>query len=324
MVGDAALLSSGAAASTVLASTVLASTVLASTVLASTVRSAFGWAAFVIFLSWVLLFVLLIGTLVAITLMRGRRERQRQIQGAAETSISRPSTAPLLPARLAQLRSADSSFDEQLLLEVAQMACLLMFAAQATGDEQAIRRLTAPAFWSTFSGRYTATTARSVRQNRDPHAPPTRQSRFPVDFQAAAPELIDLELGAWQQARIRVSFTQLRAIVSPGAEREAAAATVTSLGSLARSLGGNMNDRMRSSGTFTTGLGWVSWSGRYDLVFLRPGGARTDPAAALASRTCAVCGATYRSDLAVECAHCHTERPLAPGQWQLADMTIVT
>jgi hypothetical protein len=315
------VLSTGAAASTVLASTVLASTVLA-----STVRSAFGWAAFVIFLSWVLLFVLLIGTLVAITLMRGRRERerQRQSQVAAPTPVWRPSTASQLPARLAQLRSADPSFDEQLLLEVAQMACLLMFAAQATGDEQAIRRLTAPAFWSTFFGRYTATTARAVRQNRNPDAPPTRQTRFPVDFQAAAPELIDLELGAWQRAQIRVSFTQLRAIVSPGAEREAAAATATSLGSLGRSLGGNMNERMRNSGRYTTSLGWVSWSGRYDLFFQRPGGARTDPAAALASRTCLVCGATYRSDLTVECAHCHTERPLAAGQWQLADMTIVS
>jgi hypothetical protein len=291
------------------------------TVEASAVGSAFGWAAFVIFLSWVLLFVLMIGALIAVTLMRGRRERQRRSPGAAPASG--PSAAPLLPARLAQLRSADPRFDEQLLLEVAAMACLLMFAAQSTGDERAIRRLTTPAFWSTFFGQYIATMARGVRQLRDPDLPPSRQSRFPVDFQAAAPELIDLELGGWQRARIRVSFTQLRAIVAPGAEREAAAATATNLGSLARSFGGTMGDRMASTGTQTTGLGWVSWSGRYDLDFVRPAGARTDPAAALASRTCLACGAAYRSDLAIECGHCHTERPLAEGRWQLADMTIV-
>jgi len=204
------------------------------------------------------------------------------------------------------------------------MACLLMFAAQSTGDERAIRRMAAPSFWSTFFGRYIATLARGARQNRDPDVPPSHQSRFPVDFQAGAPELVDLELGAWQRARVRVSFSQLRAIVAPGAEREAAAATATSLGSLARSLGGTMNQRMNNSGNrWSTGLSWVSWSGRYDLDFVRPGGARTDPAAALASRTCRACGAAYRSDLAIECAHCHAERPLAEGRWQLADMKIV-
>jgi hypothetical protein len=295
---------------------------LSSGVEASAVRSAFGWAAFVIFLSWVLLFVVLIGTLVAVTLMRGSKQRQRRSRRPAEDS--RPGTVALLPARLAQLRSADPRFDEQLLLEVAQMACLLMFAAQSTGDEQAIRRLTTPSFWSTFFGRYIATMARGVRQMRDPDVPASRQSRFPVDFQTAAPELIELELGAWQRARIRVSFTQLRAIVSPGAEREAATATATSLSSLARSFGGTMNDRMSSSGTPTSGLGWVSWSGRYDLDFLRPSGTRTDPAAALSTRTCTACGAAYRSDLAIECAHCHTERPLAAGQWLLSEMTIVS
>lgn len=50
-------------------------------------------------------------------------------------------------------------------------------------------------------------------------------------------------------------------------------------------------------------------------------GARTDPAAALASRACRACGAAYRSDLATQCAHCRAERPLAWGEWRLASIT---
>ena len=67
----------------------------------------------------------------------------------------------------------------------------------------------------------------------------------------------------------------------------------------------------------------MSWAGRYDLDFARQAGARTDPAAALASRTCAACGAAYRSDLAAHCAHCRAERPLAWGEWRLTDITAV-
>ncbi len=41
------------------------------------------------------------------------------------------------------------------------------------------------------------------------------------------------------------------------------------------------------------------------------------------SRACPACGATYRSELAIECAHCHAERPAPWGQWRLASITAV-
>jgi hypothetical protein len=72
-----------------------------------------------------------------------------------------------------------------------------------------------------------------------------------------------------------------------------------------------------------TGLSWLSWAGKYDLVFTRPPGTRTDPREAIANRTCSGCGATYRSELATACAHCQTERPVAWGTWRLADVTVV-
>src|SRR3984885_14911134 len=167
---------------------------------ASAVGTAFGIAGFVVFASWILLFVVLFGMLIAVTLVRGRR--QRQAQDGEPATAAAPAVDPLLPARLAELRSADPRFDEQLLLDVAQAACLLMFAAQSTGDEQALRRLTAPSFWSTFFGRYIALNARDARLARDPRTgrgtSSRRLARFPVAYQASGPGLVRPELGALQ------------------------------------------------------------------------------------------------------------------------------
>ena len=292
---------------------------------ASAVGSVLGIAGLVVFFSWVLMFVVLFGMLIAVTALRGRRQRQGQ-DGEPPAPAADPAD-PLLPARLAELRAADPRFDEQLLLDVAQAACLLMFAAQSTGDEEALRRLAAPSFWSTFFGRYIALNARDARLARDPRTgrgtSSRRHARFPVDFQATAPELVGVELGAWQRARVRVSFSQLRAVLAPGARGQTAAATATSLGSMASALGASVSSQAGSSGSRGSELSWMSWAGRYDLDFTRPAGARTDPAAALASRTCAACGAAYRSDLATHCAHCRAERPLAWGEWRLAGITAV-
>jgi hypothetical protein len=287
---------------------------------ASAVGTAFGYAALVVMASWALMFVALIGMLVAVTVMRGRRLRA---VGGEPPVAAVTVASPLLPVLLAKLRSADPRFDEQLLLDVAQTACLLMFAAQSTGDEQALRRLAAPAFWSTYFGRYTAMMARDARLARDPRTgrgmQSTRHARFPVDYQATAPRLVGLELGEWQRVQVRVSFSQLRAMLAPGARGQAAAGTATSLGSMLGAIGASVN----SQATHGSELSWVSWAGRYELDFIRPAGARTDPAAAVASRICPACGAAYRSDLATACAHCRAERPLAWGEWRLVNITAV-
>jgi hypothetical protein len=199
----------------------------------------------------------------------------------------------------------------------------MLFAAMSTGDEEAIRRLAAPSFWSTFFGRYTRSAARSARlqraQEQGRRDGSRRHARLPVDYQALAPELISLDLRQ-QRASIRVSFSQLRAVVAPGAQRQTAAASASSLGSLAASFGGAVGEQLNNS---LPGLSWLSWAGKYDLALVRPPGTRTDPRAAIASRTCPRCGATYRSELAVSCAHCHADRPAAWDAWRLADVTLV-
>ena len=269
--------------------------------------------------SWALLFAVLIGTLLTVVVMRGRRDRNRQAAPPVAAVAD-----PNLSIRLAEVRRADPHFDEQLLLEAAQMACLVMFAAMSDGDEQFIRYLTVPSFWSTFMGRYLRVKARDARRARsstkDPDLASSHVARLPVDYQAIAPELLSFELAGPQRASVRVSFNQLQVMIAPGAAAEAAMASAKSLGSLAASFGGAMAVGMAQS---NADLGWVSWAGKYDLVFTRPGSTQTDPGAALASRTCTRCGATYGSELSTACGHCRAERPLAWGLWRLASITPV-
>ena len=284
----------------------------------SAARSAVGVVVLIVIAGWALMFAVLFGLLIYVTVLRGRRQGRRRVAAGPAVSAD-----PNLAAVLAQARHADPFFDEQLLLDASQLICLVMFAAISTGDEEAVRYLAAPSFWSTFLGRYVRSSARSARlqriQEQGRRAGSRRQARLPVDYQALAPELISLDLRQ-QRACIRVSFSQLRAVVAPGARRQTAMASATSLSSLAVSFGGAMSEQMNSS---VAGLSWLSWAGKYDLVFTRPPGIRTDPRAAIANRTCSSCGATYRSELATTCAHCHAERPMAWDTWRLADIAVV-
>ena len=284
----------------------------------SAARSAVGVVVLIVIAGWALMFAVLFGLLIYVTVLRGRRQGRRRVAAGPAVSAD-----PNLAAVLAQARHADPYFDEQLLLDASQLICLVMFAAISTGDEEAVRYLAAPSFWSTFLGRYVRSSARSARlqriQEQGRRAGSRRQARLPVDYQALAPELISLDLRQ-QRACIRVSFSQLRAVVAPGARRQTAMASATSLSSLAVSFGGAMSEQMNSS---VAGLSWLSWAGKYDLVFTRPPGIRTDPRAAIANRTCSSCGATYRSELATTCAHCHAERPMAWDTWRLADIAVV-
>lgn len=96
-------------------------------------------------------------------------------------------------------------------------------------------------------------------------------------------------------------------------------ASATSLASLAASFGTAVGEGLSQ----VPAPSWLAWAGQYDLVFIRPAGAQTDPDAAMASRTCTVCGATYRSELAAACANCQAARPLPWGEWRLASLTPV-
>jgi hypothetical protein len=296
----------------------------------STVSTAISIAAVVVVLSWVALFVILLGSYAAIVLARKARRRSATDPTAgggagqgtrANRQPTRGQTAGVPPADLDALRRSDPTFDEQLLLDAAQTAALLMFVAVATGDEAPIARVVTNSYWHTPQGRILQTVARDRRTEdefaRDnPRGSRARQQTIPIDYQASAPELTTVQLGSHEEVHVRVAFGQLAAIIRPGAGALADSAAAASLTSgfvnIGRSVAAQAADGTQQN------VSWGGSDGHYDLTFVRPAGAQTDPAAALADRTCTTCGATYRSELATACQHCGTARPVPWGQWQLA------
>jgi hypothetical protein len=294
---------------------------------ADAVRSAFAFAEVVLFLSWVLFFAVLI--LFYVLVLAGRK--RRVTSGPRATGVATAAAAPgarlarsaagRKPAGLDALNRADPRFDEQLLLDAAQTATMLMFVATATGDEEPISRVVTESFWQTTHGRVLHTAARDRRTSNEiaaesPGGSKARQQNVPVDYQASAAELTAVRLGNEQEVCVRVAFGELFAIVRPGAAALAAGATASSLTSgfisMAKAIAAD------ASGSQQAAVAWVGADGHYDLTFVRPAGLHTDPAAALADRTCSTCGTTYRSELATACQHCGTERPMPWGQWRLA------
>jgi hypothetical protein len=290
---------------------------------ASTAHTALSIAVLVVVLGWAALFAVLLVFYVAVVMARkARRPSARSAPAVPRTPVARSTGGGRAPAGLDALRQADRHFDEQLLLDAAQTATMLMYAATATGDEAPIARVTTESFWQTTPGRLLQTTARDRRTSNEyaassPGGSRSRQQSVPVDYQASARELTAVRLGgAQEEVHVRVAFGQLVAIVRPGAAAFAAGAAATSvtagLVSVGRSVAAQASEEKRDS------VSWTGADGHYDLTFVRPAGTRTDPAAALADRTCSTCGATYRSELATVCQHCGAARPMPWGQWRLA------
>jgi hypothetical protein len=263
--------------------------------------SALSIAVLVVIASWIALFAVLLLYAAVIFARRGRTQRQAG-------PLARPAglRSGRLPAGLTALRGEDPGFDEQLLLDAAQTAVLLVFAATTTGDVAPLSRLVTDDFWQTPFGKITRLTARDRRR-----ADGQRQWHVALDYYPSVPELTAVETGRRQRARVRLSFGQLQAIVRPGAENFAAGAAAPGFGSALMSAG-------RAAGAKANAVSWLASGGHYDLTFVRPAGARTSPSAALADRTCVTCGATYRSELAVACEHCGSARALPWGDWRLA------
>jgi hypothetical protein len=291
----------------------------------------------VIFLAWIVMLVLVLAVAAIVVTNRGRIQRRRALaarlaparggtaqRATGERATGRLARASANPADLATLRNADPQFDEQLLLDAALTATLLVFAATSTGDSAAISRLVTDSFWETPFGRLTRTTVRDRRREGTQQALDRASGRkltkwhIPLDYQPSVPELVSVETArGTQKVSVRVSFDQLQAVVQPAAADYAAGAAATNFASamisISKSVGTTANTPHHNE------VSWLASGGRYDLLFVRPAGTRTDPSAALADRTCVTCGATYRSELAVACAHCGAERALPWGRWRLAD-----
>jgi hypothetical protein len=197
---------------------------------------------------------------------------------------------------------------------------LLVFVANSTGDEQPISRVVTESYWHTHQARIMHVVARDRRTSaefdaQDPSGSRARQQMVVVDYQASGSDLVYVRLGAEQEVCVRVAVGQLGAMVRPGAAAMAASASATSLTSGFASIGRAVAEQADQA---PSNVSWIGADSHYDLTFVRPAGTQTDPAAALADRTCTTCGATYQSELTVACEHCGAARPMPWGQWRLA------
>jgi hypothetical protein len=112
-----------------------------------------------------------------------------------------------------------------------------------------------------------------------------------------------------------------QAVVRPGAADLAAGAAATNFGAVLVSVARTVSSQ--ASNPTGSGVSWLASGGQFELTFVRPRAARTDPSAALADRTCTTRGATYRSELAIACQHCQAPRALPWGNWRLDRATPV-
>src|ERR1700733_15894570 len=98
--------------------------------------------------TWILLLAVLLIYAAVVYSRRDRVQRQRRV---LPRSPARPRSGRL-PAGVTALRDSDPAFDEQLLLDAAQTATFLVFAAMTTGDVAPIGRLVTSSFWQTPFG----------------------------------------------------------------------------------------------------------------------------------------------------------------------------
>ncbi len=283
----------------------------------STGVKVFGIFEAIVFVSWIVFFGVMLLMVAVVTTTRGRSQRRR----AALRALRPPRRAGRLPAGIDALRRADPQFDEQLLLDASLTATFLVFAATTTGDIGPLRRLVTDSFWESPFGKITRLTARDRRREDIQSAKDAatgrsrRRLNLPIDYHPSVPELTAVDVGRRQQrVSVRVAFSQLQAVVQEGAEFVAAGAAARNFGSALKSLGQSVGARMDGQ---LASVSWMAAGGHYRLTFVRPSGARTDPSAALADRTCVTCGATYQSELAIACQHCQAPRALPWGNWRL-------
>src|SRR5205823_14938164 len=71
------------------------------------------------------------------------------------------------------------------------------------------------------------------------------------------------------------------------------------------------------------GIAKFGTEGWYDWEFVRPITERTSPEDSAGDWRCPACGAPYRSDLDLECAHCHHDRPRPAAGWTLVRSWLV-
>jgi hypothetical protein len=239
-------------------------------------------------LLWVLTFVIMLALLAVFGVSRGSSDTGRNVFRQIVASRSSrdlvhtgdQAGSPAIGAAMLELRSYDPDFDATVFLDCARVVVGAYAMAQVGKDDRLLRRITTPGFWQTVSGRGITNGIAAYQRMLRKHPEWASTSVLALDVSWRQPVVQAVALGERGVDRITVRLASVFVGLGP--------------------------DRKR-----------VDMATQLDWDFVRPAGSKTDPGAVLQPRTCARCGAPYRSEMEGACAYCHAPRADAQAGWRL-------
>ena len=247
-------------------------------------------------LAWVVALAFIVFLALVLVVSRGRSDAVRNVfrravaAGAPEGTVhgaGRAGSPADAATAVRDLKSVDPGFDLTAFLDNARIAVGAYAMAHSAQDGRLLRRITTPGYWQTPNGKALAGGMAEWQRYAGDRPGATNRGRMVLDISWRQPEVRTVALSDRELDRITVRL----ALVIAGA----------------------------------AGPGWrrTDEVTRFDWDFVRPAGQRTDPGAVLLPRTCASCGAPYRSDLDDACHYCHAVRPDTQAGWRLDGMYLV-
>jgi len=193
--------------------------------------------------------------------------------------------SPAVAAAMRDLRAFDPAFDANVFLDCVRVTVGAYALAQMGNSDRLLRRITTTGFWQTHNGKQIAEAiAKRNRQARDAKGANSGKLILDVSWREPAVQAVALGDHGVDRITVRLASVFIVVLLIP-------------------------STRPRSIR--------VDAATELDWDFVRPAGSKTDPEAVLQPRTCASCGAPYRSEADDACAYCHAPRADAQAGWRL-------
>jgi hypothetical protein len=245
-------------------------------------------------LAWILAFLFMAVVTVILTVMsRGSsdttRDALRQIVASHSSRdlvhVGNGAGSPAVALAMRDLRAFDPAFDANVFLDCVRVAVGAYALAQMGNSDRLLRRITTPGFWQTHNGKQIAEAiAKRSRQPRDPQEANSGKLILDVSWREPAVQAVALGDHGVDRITVRLASVFIVVMLIPSTTPRS----------------------MR-----------IDAATELDWDFIRPAGSKTDPAAVLQPRTCASCGAAFRSEVDDACAYCHAPRADAQAGWRL-------
>ena len=193
--------------------------------------------------------------------------------------------SPAVAAAMRDLRAFDPAFDANVFLDCVRVTVGAYALAQMGNSDRLLRRITTTGFWQTHNGKQIAEAiAKRNRQARDAKGANSGKLILDVSWREPAVQAVAHGDHGVDRITVRLASVFIVVLLIP-------------------------STRPRSIR--------VDAATELDWDFVRPAGSKTDPEAVLQPRTCASCGAPYRSEADDACAYCHAPRADAQAGWRL-------